>query len=246
MVVVLGPGKFYGSALPRPRIYTDLKFSESRVDPPDCIVDPLLSWAKEAHWSMGGLSFTRLRLQGRIEGNISKLRAQEEEFAEEKRRVGERAREEEARVVEEQHTPKAPMVQKRRRRLVEDSEVEEEEVVAKSKRKSLKRKLYDEFNVVATKGDSSGRGNSEGRRTSPRTGKNCMPGAMDAPESVKIVKGKIEEIFKGKIEAGCDTNDRLRVSPRLAKLDMDSSCGRSSRVSTRLVKSGWIGVLDSN
>ncbi|KAI4379525.1 hypothetical protein MLD38_005807 [Melastoma candidum] len=58
------------------------------------------------------------------------------EFAEEKRRVGERARE-----VKEQHIPKALVVQKRRRRLVEDREVEEEEeVVAQSKRKSLKRK----------------------------------------------------------------------------------------------------------
>ena len=62
------PAKFYGSSLPRPRIYTDVKFNEERVDPPVPVLDPLLAWANEAHWSMGGLSFKRLRLQGRIEG----------------------------------------------------------------------------------------------------------------------------------------------------------------------------------
>ncbi|KAI3969114.1 hypothetical protein MKW92_044855 [Papaver armeniacum] len=40
-------------------------------------MDPLLSWAHEAHWSMGGLSFNRLKLQGRIEGNVKKLRSQQ-------------------------------------------------------------------------------------------------------------------------------------------------------------------------
>ncbi|KAI4325122.1 hypothetical protein MLD38_030545 [Melastoma candidum] len=239
MVATLGPGKFYGSSLPRPRFYTDLKFSESRVDPPPSIIDPLLSWAKEAHWSMGGLSFTRLRLQGRIEGNISKLRAQKEkEFAEEKSKAEEKVRKEEAREEEmreeeeeERHTPKAPVAQKRRRRLVEDSEDEEreEEVLAESKRKSLKRKLYDEFDAVSMKGDSSG-GNCEGRRTSPRTGKRSGTGVMATPEPAKIDKGEIVVVR--------NTNGQLRVSPRLAKLSKDGSCGGNSRVSRRLVKSG--------
>ncbi|KAG0484285.1 hypothetical protein HPP92_008364 [Vanilla planifolia] len=77
MVVALGPGKFYGSSLPRPRFFTDVKFNKERVDPPVDVLDPLLSWAHGAHWSMGGLSFERLRLQGRIEGSIKKLRAQQ-------------------------------------------------------------------------------------------------------------------------------------------------------------------------
>lgn len=68
------PGKFYGSSLPRPRIYTDVKFASDRVDPPVSVSDPLLSWANGAHWSMGGLSFDRPRLQGRIEGSIENLR----------------------------------------------------------------------------------------------------------------------------------------------------------------------------
>lgn len=69
MVVALGPGRFYGSGLPRPHF-----FPGDRVDPPASVTDPLLVWAREAHWSMGGLGVKRLRLQGRIEGSIDKLR----------------------------------------------------------------------------------------------------------------------------------------------------------------------------
>ncbi|KAL9243669.1 hypothetical protein vseg_017529 [Gypsophila vaccaria] len=78
VLLSLRPSKFYGSSLPRPRIYTDVKFSDERVDPPTPVHEPLLSWANEAHWSMGGLSFNRLRLQGKIEGNVQKLRKQQE------------------------------------------------------------------------------------------------------------------------------------------------------------------------
>ncbi|GAB2274792.1 hypothetical protein Dimus_009566 [Dionaea muscipula] len=76
MVVPLGPGKFYGSSLPRPWLYTDVKLNSERVDPPAPVLDSLISWADEAHWSMGGRSRKRLRLQGRIEGNVQKLRKQ--------------------------------------------------------------------------------------------------------------------------------------------------------------------------
>ncbi|KAA8532865.1 hypothetical protein F0562_033018 [Nyssa sinensis] len=78
MVVALGPGKFYGSSLPRPRIYTDVKFNGERVDPPISVIDPFMSWAEEAHWSMGGLRLKRHRLQGRIEGSVKKLRPEHE------------------------------------------------------------------------------------------------------------------------------------------------------------------------
>ncbi|XP_074581398.1 uncharacterized protein LOC141837932 [Curcuma longa] len=77
MLVVLGPGKFYGSRLPRPRFYAH---GDERVDPPVPVSDPLLAWANEAHWSMSGLSFHRHRLQGRIEGSVRRLRAQREEI----------------------------------------------------------------------------------------------------------------------------------------------------------------------
>ncbi|XP_037423610.1 60S ribosomal protein L22-like [Triticum dicoccoides] len=69
MVVALGPGRFYGGGLPRPRV-----FPGDRVDPPAPVTDALLCWARDAHWSMGGLAAKRLRLQGRIEGNLVKLR----------------------------------------------------------------------------------------------------------------------------------------------------------------------------
>ncbi|GMP94749.1 hypothetical protein CsSME_00044080 [Camellia sinensis var. sinensis] len=80
MVVTQGPGKFYGSSLPRPRIYTDIKFNDDWVDPLSLVTDPLMAWADEAHWSMDGLSFKRLRLrlQGRIEGNVTKFHDDED------------------------------------------------------------------------------------------------------------------------------------------------------------------------
>ncbi|XP_057790483.1 uncharacterized protein LOC131007594 [Salvia miltiorrhiza] len=80
MVVALGPGKFYGNSLPRPRFYTDVKFNEERVDPSPSVTDPLMAWAEEAHWSMGGLNVKRHRLQGRIEGNVERLRVQREQI----------------------------------------------------------------------------------------------------------------------------------------------------------------------
>ncbi|KAI7994946.1 hypothetical protein LOK49_LG11G01631 [Camellia lanceoleosa] len=57
MVATQGPEKFYGSSLPKPRIYTDIKFNDEWVDPSFSVTDPLMAWADEAHWSMGGLSF---------------------------------------------------------------------------------------------------------------------------------------------------------------------------------------------
>ena len=78
MVVALGPGRFYGSALPRPRFFDDVTLNAERVDAPSSVLDPLLDWAREAHWSMGGHCFKRRRLQGRIEGSIQKLRAETE------------------------------------------------------------------------------------------------------------------------------------------------------------------------
>jgi hypothetical protein len=57
MVVALGPDRFYGSGLRRPRFYPG-----DRVDPPASITDPLLDWACKAHWSMGGFDVKNLRL----------------------------------------------------------------------------------------------------------------------------------------------------------------------------------------
>ncbi|KAI4968945.1 hypothetical protein ZWY2020_046275 [Hordeum vulgare] len=65
MVAELGPGRFYGGGLPRPRVFP----GGDRADPP-----ALLSWAREAQWSTGGRGGRRLRLQGRIEGSLGRLR----------------------------------------------------------------------------------------------------------------------------------------------------------------------------
>ena len=83
MVLPLKLTQFYGHSIPRPRVYTDVKFSESRVDPPSSVNDALLSWASNAPWANGGLSQHRLRAQGKLEGSASKLRNLLEEEEEE-------------------------------------------------------------------------------------------------------------------------------------------------------------------
>ncbi|EEF32414.1 hypothetical protein RCOM_0131110 [Ricinus communis] len=62
---------FYGSSLPRPQVYIDFQFNSDRVNSLVLLKDPFFSWAR---WSMGGLSFQRLCLQGRVEGNVKKRR----------------------------------------------------------------------------------------------------------------------------------------------------------------------------
>ncbi|KAH7365764.1 hypothetical protein KP509_18G044500 [Ceratopteris richardii] len=79
MVVPLKLTQFYGHSVPRPRIYSDVKLNDHRVDPPVSVNDALLCWASEAHWSMGGLSLKRSRAQGRVEGSVRKLREFEED-----------------------------------------------------------------------------------------------------------------------------------------------------------------------
>lgn len=163
MVVPLGPGKFYGSTLPRPRIYTDVRHSAERVDPPVPVMDPFLSWAHEAHWSMGGLSFTRLRYQGRIEGNTEKLRKLREKKVklldktspEKKDLAPDGQKERNKKRGGSVSPPPAPKVTKKRRflQLIDEEESEEEEdqeleETVKIKR-GLARKLVGDFERVA-------------------------------------------------------------------------------------------------
>nr|XP_043625137.1 uncharacterized protein LOC122596591 [Erigeron canadensis] len=156
MVIALGPGKFYGSSLPRPRYYTDIKYNTDRVDPPVSVLDPLMSWAEEAHWSMGGLSFKRHRLQGRIEGNVEKLRNQiektiikkETQIPLKKAAISKKNKGVEKGRGRSLSPPPAP---KRKRKLVGliDEEEEDEEI----RGKWPIRKLSDEFDLVANKTD---------------------------------------------------------------------------------------------
>ncbi|KAJ6763857.1 hypothetical protein OIU79_024406 [Salix purpurea] len=147
-----------GSTLPRPRIYTDVKHSVERVDPPVPVMDPFLSWANEAHWSMGGLNFNRLRYQdGQKERN--------------KKRGGSVS------------PPPAPKVAKKRRFLQlidEESEEEEDQEIeetVKVKRGFLRRLGEWEKKSRGGKKDkqSGGESGSEavsgGIRSSPRLAK---------------------------------------------------------------------------
>ncbi|KAF9588093.1 hypothetical protein IFM89_007334 [Coptis chinensis] len=149
MVISLKPAKFYGSSLPRPQIYTDIKFNEERVDPPLSILDPLLDWAKDAHWSMGGLSFKRVRHQGKIEGNIKKLRVECE-----KRNVKIEAKMEKLRVEEEEKIEKLRNVEEEKMVKKKNGKGKGNEVAESTRRKKL---------VLATDLSSV-------RRTSPRNG----------------------------------------------------------------------------
>ncbi|KAK8965869.1 hypothetical protein KSP40_PGU009421 [Platanthera guangdongensis] len=142
-LVALGPGRFYGSGLPRPRYFSDVKLNDERVDPPASVLDPLLTWANEAHWSMGGLSFQRYRLQGRIEGSIKKLRAQHDRSDRKKRAAAK------IRISGVKPTsPKSPDSLP-----AESSEEigEETAAVMPPPKKKRARKLIDEFEMVAAK-----------------------------------------------------------------------------------------------
>lgn len=142
MVLALEPVRFYGSSLPRPRFYKPP--NEERVDPPVSVLDPLMSWAEDAHWSMGGVNFTRHRLQGKIEGNIDKLRAEREETPEEKGALPV--------CTESPPMPPAPYVLKRKRRLVDESEDVESGLV---------RKIEFEGEVEAVAGRTRSRRNED-------------------------------------------------------------------------------------
>lgn len=180
----MGPGKFYGSSLPRPRFYTDIKHGSDRVDPPASVMDPFLSWAQEAHWSMGGLSLKRPRLMGRIEGSVKKLRAQQTRSDKEKKNMSKIRPEEGAKIrklidneaewpdsdsdsepepepeVEVKPEPErgVEVVRKRGRKLVEEFErVADADRVASRTRS---RKPGSDKSVVVN--------GAKGRRTSPR------------------------------------------------------------------------------
>ncbi|CAL5200398.1 unnamed protein product [Lathyrus oleraceus] len=142
------PVKFYGSSLPRPRIYVNPDGSD-RVDPPLSVTDPLMSWAQEAHWSMGGLSFKRLRLMGKIEGNVEKLRTQREKESNTKSPSFDLRRSlSSLSPTPSPSSPPAPISSKRRRlETLLEEEVRVSSPVTSGRR--LVKKLGDDFDRVA-------------------------------------------------------------------------------------------------
>ncbi|PIN08705.1 hypothetical protein CDL12_18717 [Handroanthus impetiginosus] len=225
MVVALGPGKFYGSSLPRPRFYTDVKFNDERVDPPPPVMDPLMAWAQEAHWSMGGLSFTRHRLQGRIEGKVEKLRAQREQIfkkSQKQQKVSKGStasrpnKDKNSSKVSETPSPPPVPVAIKRRRVVGLVDEEEEEVATK---KGAVRKLGDDFERVAREsGMVANGGDKSGRAMGARTRSNRDDSSVDTNEE-KINRGK-RKLVKGGRRIGAAVLAAVvgpRTSPRLAK-----------------------------
>lgn len=233
MVVALGPGKFYGSSLPRPRFYTDVKLNDERIDPPLPVMEPLMTWAHESHWSMGGLSLTRYRLQGRIEGNVNKLRVQREKLFKKSKQQQKFVKvptasgpdkDKNSRVGQASSLSPAPMVIKRRRVIGLVDEEEEEEEEQKGMKRGSARKLGDDFEMVARKsgidGEKATNGGGEGggmvaART--RSKRNTA--------DLVVVEGKSNNVNKksGKgrrkvVVAAVAAAAGIRSSPRLVKI----------------------------
>uniref|UniRef100_A0A5B7C9V3 Uncharacterized protein n=1 Tax=Davidia involucrata TaxID=16924 RepID=A0A5B7C9V3_DAVIN len=226
MVVALGPGKFYGSSLPRPRIYTDVQLNDQRVDPPVPVLDPLMSWAEEAHWSMGGLSFKRHRLQGRIEGSINKLRAERENFLK-KQNQSAAATDQIANSTNGSAPPPAPIATKRRRFMAliddddDDVEVEQqlergdkdnnsadEEGVRRKRRGSPVNNLSGGSNAVALRTRSRGPAKENGDATD-------VVNKSNSKDKNSKANGKAKSKRVGENGASTPSN-WTRISPRLA------------------------------
>ncbi|KAL7086889.1 hypothetical protein ACP275_13G030400 [Erythranthe tilingii] len=233
MVVALGPGKFYGSSLPRPRFYTDIKFNDERVDPPPSVTDPLMAWAHEAHWSMGGVSFKRHRLQGRIEGNVERLRAQRETVFKKSHNSQKKSIKGSstasrgagkdkftAQIGDTPSPPPAPVAIKRRRVVgLLDEEEEEEEEMGPIKRGAV-RKLGDDFERVAREsGMPVKQADSDGGDTGGTMAARTRSKRNEAVDEGKISKGK-KRLVKGGQKIGASilaAAAGIRSSPRLSK-----------------------------
>lgn len=215
MVFPLRPGKFYGSSLPRPRIY--VKPDGDRVDPPLSVVDPFMSWAEEAHWSMGGLSRKRLRLQGKIEGNVQKLRNQRENNSKSQAQAQAQAQSPISDLPRSKRTaslspPPAPVATKRRRLMPPiEEEVKIDTLVLRGRR--LVKKLGDDFDRVASSENEVSTAVVSDSSPSVRTRRRRLVKIGD------VAKKVVEEGEKSKSEAEKSpvSGIRVRTSPRLSK-----------------------------
>lgn len=187
-------------------------------------MDPLLSWANEAHWSMGGLSLQRLRLQGRIEGNVNKLRLQRERV--EKNSPGKdstadfpssKSKKRAASV----SPPPAPVATKRRRFLAlsesEDEEQSDAEVILEKKkavaRRGAARKLGDDFERVAKESVGLRRRNGNGNGI----GTNIMMIVQEINDEEEFaVEKKVKKVLING-NGAVQSRSSPRTSPILAK-----------------------------
>lgn len=230
MVFPLKLTKFYGSSLPRPRIYVNPDGNE-RIDPPISVTDPLMSWAQEAHWSMGGVSFKRLRLMGKIEGNVGKLRHQrEKEFkaqAHNKSPISDLRRSKissSPSCSKSPSPPPAPIASKRRRlvTLLEEEEDEEVRVSAPvTRRRRLVKKLGDDFDRVASpennKSDEVLVSDSTVNTTTPKRSRRLIKIGDAGKKIVEEKQNKKVVVVVEEEEKSPNSAIRVRTSPRLAK-----------------------------
>ncbi|MBA0586400.1 hypothetical protein Gorai_017143, partial [Gossypium raimondii] len=170
--------------------------------------------------------FKRLRLQGRIEGNVQRLKAQRDKFLNNKDPIPKKNNSDAS-----FSPPPAPVAVKRKRFLdLNDEDVESEnednEIVMNREekrvlRKGAVRKLGDDFERVA-KDKDSGVASGGKRGFSDGIGIDVMKIVEEVNvESEEIKKKKKKRIVKG-LKKGTDevrsgTGTTTRASPRLAK-----------------------------
>ncbi|XP_058780027.1 uncharacterized protein LOC131653767 [Vicia villosa] len=211
------PVRFYGSSLPRPRIHVNSDGSD-RVDPPLSVTEPLMSWAQEAHWSIGGLSFKRLRLMGKIEGNVEKLRTQREKESNTNSPSFDLRRSLSS-PSPSPSPPPAPISLKRRRL---ETLIEEEERVSSSvtRGRRLVKKLGDDFDRVASP-EKKGAAEVVVAESVAAPVKTLNRRLVKIGDAVKKV-GEGKEKLKMKVaeEEGRSpgSGSRVRTSSRLAKI----------------------------
>ena len=201
---------------------------------------------------MGGLSFNRHRLQGRIEGSIKKLRAERERLV---RKAKKTAKDSTPRLVVKiddsvsegrlspssllPSPPPAPVVVKRRRIVVDDQEDDDEEEIVP--RRKPARKLGDDFDRVASenvKGKGSISNNSAGIDVDPvnpvarRTRSRGSEERNDATGAMEEVEPARRSSPRGKKLKG-NTNRSSRENKGSLTVGVSSSPRTSPRLSKR-------------
>eukprot|EP00250_Pteridium_aquilinum_P015945 c22853_g2_i1 orf=138-965(+) len=235
MVVPLKLTQFYGHNVPRPQVYSDVKFSEQRVDPPASVNEALLSWASDAHWSMGGLSIKRLRAQGKVEGSLRRLRAFREDDDDAANGGGAddlsdaTVRKEVSKHADSADTMKSPTGKESSKRVEEIGEQGEEEAVEALPVRKLRRR-----EMVCGGSKKGSPVVSAATEEKPQKGKaRSVPVDVrdaDLPSNVrrKAMRSTIQ--VDPPVEAVHDTREMRRV--KICSATVKNMCGSKSPVST--------------
>lgn len=209
----LNPVRFYGSHLPRPRIYCDVKFNETRVDPPAGVNAALLEWAGTVPWRQGGTAVKRKRLQGKVEGRMNKLRNMEESDDEEEAPAKKPAKVQQQRASVSSTKSKALSPASGSRKVMNLTPIERmlSSPEAKEGKAPPKRRILTQFNVQKTDDDNK-RPTTEGKKDRSPT--------KSARKQIRIA------------ESDSDSDDGLDAF--LERLEASKKSDRGIRRSTRL------------